>query len=140
MEGSLFTLFTLSLPYSSLSGLIGRSLMCLPVAWKMAMALAAGMPTISLGYPAQPVGTFALAPPVAVRSLRSKLAIPIRGGHSAVHKDVAAGDEPTVRSHEQGTDISYFVRSACAPSRGHLEHMPVPFGAWPAQFVLGERG
>ena len=51
-----------------------------------------------------------------VHSLRSEIPALISGGHSAIHKKVAASDEPTVRAHEQrgngsrldwGTDADY---------------------------------
>src|SRR5690348_2357611 len=32
---------------------------------------------------------------------RSQLAVPVGGGHSAIYQDVAAGNEPTVRAHQQ---------------------------------------
>ena len=65
---------------------------------------------------------YILAPGVAYSlvvfpSLRSKFAVPVRGGHSTIHEDVAAGDEPTVRAHEQRGDSSHLVRSASASSR-----------------------
>ena len=40
----------------------------------------------------------------AVRSLRSEFAVPVGGGHAAIHEEVAAGDEPAVRAHEQRAD------------------------------------
>src|SRR5215207_1136435 len=69
-----------------------------------------------------------------------EVAVPVGGGHPAVHEDVAAGDEPPVRAHEQRAHGAYLVRAASAPGRGPLDHAPVPCAARTAEFVLGERG
>ena len=62
------------------------------------------------------------------------------GGHPSIHENVAAGDEPAVRTHEQGADRSHFVRGAGAACGGRLDHAPVSRAAWPGQLVFGERG
>ena len=75
-----------------------------------------------------------------VHSFRSEIPVPIGGGHSAIHKKVAASDEPTAPAHEQRGDSSHLVWSTDAPSGGHLDHAPVPFATGPSEFILGERG
>ena len=54
-----------------------------------------------------------------VHSLRSEIPVLIGGVHSAIHKKVAASDEPTVWAHEQrgngshlvwGADADYYTR------------------------------
>src|SRR3954454_22476440 len=47
----------------------------------------------------------------AARSLRSKFAVPVTGGHAAVHEEVATGDEPAVRAHSATA-----VHSASVPA------------------------
>ncbi len=64
-------------------------------------------------------------------SLGSKIAVPIGSGHSSIHQEVAAGDEPAVRAHEKRPDNRHFVWSASAPSRGQFDHAPVPCATRP---------
>src|SRR3954463_1801377 len=73
-------------------------------------------------------------------SLRSEFAVPIGSRDPAVHEEVAAGDEPTVRAHKQGADGSDFLRGAATSSRRHVDHAPVSFAARAAQLVSGKRG
>src|SRR5579872_3153033 len=73
----------------------------------------------------------------AGRSLLSEFAVPVGGSHTAIHKNVAAGDEPAVRAHEQRADGSHLVWSARASSRRCLDHTAISFAARPGQFVLG---
>src|SRR4051794_1665026 len=70
------------------------------------------------------------------RWLRSEIAVPVGGGHTAIHEEIAAGDEPTVRPHEQRSDIAHLIGRAGAPNRRYLNHAPVPCAAWPGEFAL----
>ena len=45
---------------------------------------------------------------------QSQLTVPVGGSYPAIHEKVAAGDEPTVRTHEQSTHSSNLVGSAGA--------------------------
>src|SRR6476661_5069501 len=69
-----------------------------------------------------------------------KLAVPVRGGHPAVHQDVAAGDEAPVGAHEERTHGGYLVGSAGTAHRGRLDHAPVPLTTRTGELVLGQRG
>src|SRR3954465_14470821 len=72
--------------------------------------------------------------------LWSKVAVPVGGSHSAIHEEVAAGNEPAVRAHQQCADSPNLVWGAGASSRRHLDHAPVACATRAGQFVLGERG
>jgi hypothetical protein len=68
----------------------------------------------------------------------SEVAVPVGGGHSSFHQEVAAGDEPTVRAHERrahGTSSGVPAR----PTGGRLDHAPGPLTARPGELVLGQR-
>ena len=68
------------------------------------------MPRLPRGSRRYPV--FETDPLPGVRLLCRELAEPVGGRDAAVHQDVAAGDEPAVRSHEQRTDGADFVNEA----------------------------
>jgi hypothetical protein len=70
---------------------------------------------------------------------RGELAVPVGGGHASVHQDVAAGDEPAVRAHEQCAHRGHLVGSAGAARRGRLDHAPVALSARAGELVLGQR-
>lgn len=72
------------------------------------------------------------------RSFRGEVAIPVGSGDSAIHKEVATGDECTVRAHQERSDSTNLVRRARAPGRTQFDHAPVTFAAWTAQFVPGQ--
>jgi hypothetical protein len=57
-------------------------------------------------------------------SSRSEGAVPVGGGHSAIHEEVATGDEPAVRAHEQRTDSSHLVWSARTVTRTAAPRLP----------------
>jgi len=53
---------------------------------------------------------------------RRKFAKPVGGGNSTVHKEVAAGDECAVRSHQESGDGSHLIRCAASSSRRQFYH------------------
>ena len=46
-----------------------------------------------------------------------QVAVPIASGDAAIHEEVAPGDEPSVRPHEQRSHCCHLVRSAGPPRR-----------------------
>src|ERR1041385_8588925 len=65
-----------------------------------------------------------------------EFAKPIGGGHSAVHQEVNAGDEPAIRTHEQRAYGSDFVWSSGPLRRSEFDHVAVACAAWTGQFVF----
>ena len=68
--------------------------------------------------------------------LRSQLAEAVSGGNSAVHEEVAAGNEGAVRSHQSAPTVP--TRPGyrpVRPGRRYLDHAPIALAAWPGQFV-----
>src|SRR5271166_4424031 len=63
--------------------------------------------------------------------LWSEFAEPISRRYSAIHEEVAAGDERAVCTHEKCADSSYFVGSASSSSRARFHHVPVARAARP---------
>ena len=72
-------------------------------------------------------------------SLWSEVAEPISRRYSAIHEEVAAGDECTIRPHQESANGPNLIRGAGAPGRGQLDHAPVSLAARTGQLVLGER-
>src|SRR4051794_19974854 len=73
-------------------------------------------------------------------SPRSQFAEPVSRSHSAIHQKVTAGDECTVRTHEECANSSHLVRSAGSAGRRNFDHVPVSWPARPSQFIIRERG
>ena len=67
------------------------------------------------------------------RAARTKFTEPIRGCHSAIHEEVAAGDKRAVSTHEECADRSHFVGSAGSSGRRHFDHASVARAARPGQ-------
>jgi hypothetical protein len=61
------------------------------------------------------------------RSLRSEFAVPVGSGDSAVHEEIAAGDESAVRPQEESADRPHLIRGARPPGRRltHYESTPL---------------
>ena len=74
------------------------------------------------------------------RSVRGQFAVEVGGGDTAVHEEVAAGDESAVGAHEERADGPDLVWSAGAPGRRQLDHAPVSLAAGTGQLVLREWG
>jgi len=69
----------------------------------------------------------------------SKVAEPIGCRHATIHKDVAAGDEGAVRTHEECPNSPNLIWSACASSRRYLKHAPIAWAERPLQLIVRER-
>jgi hypothetical protein len=72
-------------------------------------------------------------------SSRGKVAVPVGGGDSAIHEEVAACNERAVRPHQQSTDVSYLVRVSARPA-GHISIMrryPAPRGPESSSLASG---
>src|SRR5260370_31003142 len=72
------------------------------------------------------------------RSLGSEFAVEVGRGNSAVHEEVAAGDEGAVGAHEQRTEGSDFVWGAAAASGPEFDHVSVSLTARAGQLIRGE--
>jgi len=54
------------------------------------------------------------------------VAVPVRGGHSAVHQDVAAGDEHPVRTHQERGNAAQLRFFGLTRSSAALVTYPAP--------------
>ena len=54
------------------------------------------------------------------RLFRGEVAEPVGGGDAAIHEEIAAGDERSVRAHEQGTDVADLVGGTGSPDGAEL--------------------
>src|SRR5215470_3153598 len=54
----------------------------------------------------------------------AKLSKPEGDSHSAIHQEIAAGNESAIRPHQKCTDRSDFVRRSRPAGRRHFQHFP----------------
>jgi len=64
-----------------------------------------------------------------------EIAVPVTGRDPAIHEEVAAADESTLRAHQQRRDGGDLVRRARPPCRRSLDHTAIPSALRPGQFV-----
>src|SRR4051812_49331926 len=67
-----------------------------------------------------------------------EIAKPVSCCHAAIHENITARDERTVRAHQESADVADFIGCRSAPHRAELDHAAVAFSAWPRQFVAGQ--
>src|SRR5436190_20352623 len=73
-------------------------------------------------------------------SVRVQRAVPVGGGHAAVYKDVAAGDEGAGLGHQELRHCSDLVGGAGPAGWASLDHLAVALSPWAGQLVPRQRG
>src|SRR5271170_4630702 len=78
-------------------------------------------PMAETSRPLFPSARFFIVASSSVRLFRGQLSEEVGGGHSAIHEEVAAGDERSVGAHEERSDVPDFVGRAGTPDRAMLD-------------------